>query len=558
MRNFTLTLFVLVFTISAWAQSNVPRNLVVVEIATGTWCVYCPGSALAADELYANNDPVAIIEHHNGDAFATPESEARITWYNVSGFPTAYFDGENESVGGDASNSIYPSYIPKVNQAIAVNTPLGLSVDLVNPVGNDYEVTATIDQVASVPNGNYVLEVVVTESHLPVNWFGLSEVNEVNRMMIPDENGTAITLPGVGNQEVMNVNFTLPSSYVKGNCELIVFIQDLNTKTIFNGTRNIVDLASIPVDMEIIDFAVPVKRTYCEDEISPVVSFTNVVGPAVTSVDIEYSVNGGTPMVYNWTGYMEVGDTTDVSLPAISFDPVSSGNYLNVDVVNPNGLQDPNSTNNGLNATWDKPSHAAGTYTVEMKLDNYGSEITWEAYDAAGTKIGSGGPYPDNSVATITETFEVVFSGSENSNNCYSFAIYDSWGDGLTWLQSPGYYKLMDPTGKVVEQSTDGDFGQGDEINFEASWATDIEPQLDKSAVQVYPNPNSGMFTVRLTEMPREEVELEVYQLNGQLMQEVSTKQMEYAFDISDYPAGIYLLKVRTQDGVLTEKITKY
>ncbi|MEL6653783.1 MAG: T9SS type A sorting domain-containing protein, partial [Bacteroidota bacterium] len=180
----------------------------------------------------------------------------------------------------------------------------------------------------------------------------------------------------------------------------------------------------------------------------------------------------------------------------------------------------------------------------------YGSEITWEAVDGSGAVIASGGPYADNSTALINETFEV-----SNVGDCYSFAIKDSWGDGLQW-QNIGYFNVYDPSGGVLLASPDGDFGAGANVNFEASWTTSIE-QLSADAFQVYPNPNAGVFTVRLAERPTTSVEMSVYQLNGQLLNTISTNTQEQQFDLSDQPAGIYLVKVRTEEGILTQKVTK-
>ena len=39
---------------------------------------------------------------------------------------------------------------------------------------------------------NLVLQFTVTESHIPENWGGLTEVNHVNRLMVPGANGTPL------------------------------------------------------------------------------------------------------------------------------------------------------------------------------------------------------------------------------------------------------------------------------------------------------------------------------------------------------------------------------
>jgi hypothetical protein len=59
----------------------VQRNMVILEIATGTWCQYCPGAANGADQLITNGCAVAVIENHNGDAFANSFSNARNNYY---------------------------------------------------------------------------------------------------------------------------------------------------------------------------------------------------------------------------------------------------------------------------------------------------------------------------------------------------------------------------------------------------------------------------------------------------------------------------------------------
>ena len=74
--------------------------MVVLEIGTGTWCPYCPGSQMGADDLVTNGCSVAVVEYHNGDSFTNSYSNARNTYYGISGFPTAVFDGVQYVVGG--------------------------------------------------------------------------------------------------------------------------------------------------------------------------------------------------------------------------------------------------------------------------------------------------------------------------------------------------------------------------------------------------------------------------------------------------------------------------
>ncbi|HOH47413.1 MAG TPA: hypothetical protein PLX59_06185, partial [Candidatus Cloacimonadota bacterium] len=60
-----LTLLALVSVVFA-----VPRELVVVEVGTGTWCGYCPGAAMGCHDLLENGHAVAVVKNHNGDSYA--------------------------------------------------------------------------------------------------------------------------------------------------------------------------------------------------------------------------------------------------------------------------------------------------------------------------------------------------------------------------------------------------------------------------------------------------------------------------------------------------------
>jgi len=59
------------------------REMVILEIGTGTWCVYCPGAQMGGEDLVNNGHSVAVVEHHGGsgtDPFKTPISLARIAY----------------------------------------------------------------------------------------------------------------------------------------------------------------------------------------------------------------------------------------------------------------------------------------------------------------------------------------------------------------------------------------------------------------------------------------------------------------------------------------------
>jgi hypothetical protein len=90
-------------------------------------------------------------------------------------------------------------------------------------------------------------------------------------------------------------------------------------------------------------------------------------------------------------------------------------------------------------------------YELSITLDNYGSENTWDIVDATGAIVQSGGPYSDGVGGNIiNEAFTLV-------DGCYTFTIYDSYGDGLFDGVNTGTYEL---TCSILNAASgEGNFG---------------------------------------------------------------------------------------------------
>ena len=222
--------------VEATVEGGVDRNLVIIEVATGTWCGFCPGAAMGVDEMHAEGLSVGIIEYHGSDSYETSESSARIDYYDVPGFPTAQFDGGNTIVGGSATQSMYPTYLPVYEQQIATPALFEIEATCQNIGGDNYQISVNAEMIENYPwlNDNYVLQVVLTESHIPESWQNQTELNFVCRDMIPDQNGTSIDFTGNPLQSIV-LDFTIPPTYDMDNVEIIVFIQDIDTKQIMQG-----------------------------------------------------------------------------------------------------------------------------------------------------------------------------------------------------------------------------------------------------------------------------------------------------------------------------------
>lgn len=93
-----------------------------------------------------------------------------------------------------------------------------------------------------------------------------------------------------------------------------------------------------------------------------------------------------------------------------------------------------------------------GNYTLTLLTDNYPAETTWEVADENGSVWVEGNGYTGNQT-TYTTTFCLA-------PGCYTFTIFDSYGDGLQYNGVVGNYTLEDASGNTIAQMvTGGNFG---------------------------------------------------------------------------------------------------
>ena len=86
---------------------------------------------MGGEDLVNNGHFAAVIEHHNGDTYTNSYSNARNTYYGITGFPTAVFDGVEYYVGGSNTQSMYQNYIPIYQNRKALMS--AFSVDILVP-----------------------------------------------------------------------------------------------------------------------------------------------------------------------------------------------------------------------------------------------------------------------------------------------------------------------------------------------------------------------------------------------------------------------------------------
>ncbi len=98
---------------------------------------------------------------------------------------------------------------------------------------------------------------------------------------------------------------------------------------------------------------------------------------------------------------------------------------------------------------------------MRIKLDDYGSETSWELINNDnGNTVSTGGPYADGQGGTIkSKTWNLP-------NGFYTIYIDDSYGDGICCDYGNGFAKILNENNQIIAQSN-GQFGYYDYLDFE-------------------------------------------------------------------------------------------
>ncbi|MEM3112675.1 MAG: Omp28-related outer membrane protein [Candidatus Anstonellales archaeon] len=227
----------LLLCIIAGAFAFAAQRVVVCEEFTATWCVYCPSAARGLDQLYEEaHDSLVVIAYHSSasDPFYTAEAAARASYYSLSGYPTAWFDGALSVVGGTYPNgTMYGSYRNRFNQRKIIDSPLEIELNCIyDSTTNTGSVTAEISN-TSANSISGTLQFVITESHINYFWQCMDRLDFLARDMLPDANGESVNIPA-GDTILRTRNFTISGSWNERNCYIVVFVQSAS-KEIYQG-----------------------------------------------------------------------------------------------------------------------------------------------------------------------------------------------------------------------------------------------------------------------------------------------------------------------------------
>ena len=289
-----------------------------------------------------------------------------------------------------------------------------------------------------------------------------------------------------------------------------------------------------------------VSGTICSAQVSPQITITNSGTNTLTSATINYGFNGVTNQTYAWSGSLNQWQTALVTLPTSNL--TSGTNTFNAIVVNPNGATDENLLNNTTSSTFTTVVNG-NNVTLNLNLDCWGSETTWELTNTSNVVLYSGSGYANSQTPTpITQSFCLDYG-------CYNFKLMDSYGDGLngsSCTNGPGSYQILFSQAIIAELTeAQADFGASNTTNFCLNLGLSENSSAD--AISVYPNPAGEYVTISANELLIEKIEL--VNITGQVISSVHVASKQFKMDLSAMSSGVYFLKIYTENNSTTKQL---
>ncbi|MBI1288086.1 MAG: T9SS type A sorting domain-containing protein [Flavobacteriales bacterium] len=283
---------------------------------------------------------------------------------------------------------------------------------------------------------------------------------------------------------------------------------------------------------------------YCDDA---KIVIRNAGATTLTSLTITYMVEGGQPQTYDWTGNLAFMETEEVTLPiddATFWQGANTWKFI-ATVSAPNGGTDQYAGNDSYTSSFEMPPVYEGNFIVRYKTNNYPYENYWEIRDINGSVVAS----------RTTADANTLYNDTMNlAPGCYTFYLYDSEDDGLSYWawpnQGSGYCRLKANGGgylKYFQAEFGGQITHGFSVGVLAS-VNEIESEHN---IEVYPNPNTGQFTLEMAGLTGE-YRIQVINTLGQV---VSTKFAdmngfyETQFNLNSEENGLYFVRI-VGDGV--------
>ena len=301
-----------------------------------------------------------------------------------------------------------------------------------------------------------------------------------------------------------------------------------------------------------------IQTSLCGSNYIPNVTISNGGSQTVTTAVISYSIDGGTAQNYNWNGSLAQFQTQVINLPPVQLLPGNHTFSATVSQVN-NGV-DELSVNNATNTQFlvTAINQTSNLLKVTLLTDNYSSETYMEVLSSNGTVVwfqgneSFAGTYGTNNTPGPTDPTSPLLDNTTYNwdvplslNDCYTFKIYDYYGDGLSGFIADGSLSLANHNNINFYTLSTPNFGAELGIVFK-NISTIGLVESENQELNIFPNPANDLLFIYL---PSSAKQISIVDIYGKLIYSEPALFESHELKISSLATGTYWLKVDLTNG---------
>jgi hypothetical protein len=282
----------------------------------------------------------------------------------------------------------------------------------------------------------------------------------------------------------------------------------------------------------------------------PAVILRNNGSSPLQSLTFNYGISGGPQETWQWNGNLppHISDTVSLPVPGYFFWIGDENHIFTVTISEPNGLPDDYADNDSFTTHFNMPDLINIPIVTVLKTNNMGYRYTLTVRDIDGNVLLTRENLGNDEV--YKDTLDYAFG-------CYSIELTDSEDMGLSYWAYPeqgnGYFRLTDLEGNIMK-SFNGDFGRKVYYTFNVSEGFYINEPGIENMVNIYPNPSDGPVNIDIQDLSGK-TRVDIFNPQGKLIRSVETEGEKLVFDLSDYPAGLYLVEIQNKGFSISRKV---
>ncbi len=281
-----------------------------------------------------------------------------------------------------------------------------------------------------------------------------------------------------------------------------------------------------------------VSGTVCDAVVEPKITLVNTGQTTLTSATITYGLDGVENQTYNWSGNLTMFQSQEITLPTIT--ATAGGHSFSATITNVNGGSDEVVDNNKMTSNFYVVTNP-NTVTLDVTVDCYASETSWQITNASNDTLYKSPVYYNTDEGLHTYSLCL-------SEGCYSFKIFDSYSDGMSYCDS-GMVVIKGPMNEILGQITKVEaatFGSSKIVNFciGDNGISSIEADFG-----VFPNPTSN----QINWMSNDVKFVKMLDVSGKIVLQKAIAT-EHAISVNQLVDGVYFVEFTLTSGTSVVK----